>query len=32
VGQDHVAGRLTVTSHAIYEYAALAWYRWLGWI
>ena len=32
VGQDHTAGRLAMISHAVYEYAALAWYAWRGWI
>ena len=32
VAQDHVAGRLALMSHALYEYAALAWYAWRGWI
>jgi uncharacterized SAM-binding protein YcdF (DUF218 family) len=32
VAQDNVAGRLALTSDALYEYVALAWYAWRGWI
>ena len=32
VAQDHVAGRLALTCYALYEYAALVWYAWRGWI
>src|SRR5262249_54877645 len=32
VAQNHVAGRIALTSHALYEYAALVWYAWRGWI